>query len=213
MLRDDATTLLLQRLGNRGASEYQTIIESELRAVQTLLEDDATLLPWFLTVTNWVTASVTSNEVLALPDDFLQEVEEAPLQVYDPTVLKWKILEKDDYDALVTAYDDEPAGIPQKYALVGVEYRLFPTPDAIYPLRQIYFGRDTALNSNIENDWLKYASDLLLNRTGYQVASVHLQDTDLAMIFADATKVAKDRLWRMNESRMHVARNYMMGDN
>lgn len=213
MIRSLAVTLILQRLGNRSASEYQSIVETEMQAMQALLEEDATLMPWFLITTSPSYPLVAGDNSLVLPDDFLLELEEGMVEIYDASVPKWRTLAKDDFDTLVQTYVDEGSARPEKYALVGNYLRFFFTPDIIYNVRLTYFARALPLTADIENVWLKYAGDLLMARTGYQVASHHLQDTELSAVFADDVKVAKDRLWRLNEARMHAGRDYQMGDN
>lgn len=213
MDRDSAVSIILQRLGNRSAAEYQTACETEMRQVQeNKLEGSAELMPWFLITEETTAATVAGEQRVAVPDDFLLEVEEAALMIQDAESGNWIPLVKDDFDDLTEAYVDEDDAQPVKYSLLGGYFRLFPTPDAVYQLKMIYFGRDAVLNSNIENNWLKYASDLMIAATGEVMAAQYLQDTELAAIFTNQIQTARDRLWKLNEARQHAGRNYQMGD-
>lgn len=212
MLRDAVVSILLGRLGNRDASEYQSLIETEILQVQeNRLEGDATLMPWFLITSR--TPTVTSGtDTLAQATDYLMSVEESGLEILNPTSGLYEFLTKDDLDYLQTKYADESAGKPVAYALVGENYRLFPTPDQDYVVREFYYARAVTLNSNIENSWLKYASDLMIAAVGEVMAKQYLQDLELATTFTSDFGVARDRVWKLNEARQHVNRDYQMGD-
>lgn len=212
MVRDDAVTLLLSRLGNRSAATWQTTIINEMILVQSSrLEGDASLRLWFLITENATSAFTIGDERLGLPTDFLGEVEEAVLQVLNPTTSKWVPLTKDDYDLIVEDFKDSANAIPEKYALLGDYFRVRPVPDLAYPVRMIYFGRDTTLATNIENDWLKHAADLVIAETGIVMAEQHIKDTELVASFRTASAEARVRLRVANEARKHTGRTYEMG--
>lgn len=212
MLRDAATTLILQRLGNKSASEYLAIVESEILLAQETLEGDATLPSFFLVGGYLVPVITPGSNIVAIPAEFLLEVEDQPMQVLDVASQKYIDLDKDDLQALANFYADAEPAQPEAYAIVGVNFHVFPTPDIAYTLRLLAAQKAALLSTNIENTWLKYASDLLIAQTAYMVASKHLQDFDLATAMVADLKVAKDRLWRLSEARMHTNRNYQMGD-
>lgn len=212
MVRDAAVTLLLSRLGNRKAAEYSSIILLEMDEVQLRLEGDPVLMPWFMLTESSTSVTIIGDERVALPADFIHEFEDGALQVQDPTSLLWLDLTKEDYEHMREEYRESDPGQPKQYALVGSYFRVKPVPDLVYSIRMLYFAHQVLPSAtNIENSWLKYASDLLLSETGFTVASLHMQDMELAQQFDGARKIAKDRLWKLNEARMHANRDYMMG--
>ena len=214
MTRDEARDRILERLGKRSVDEYGQAIFYEMDDVQKYeLEQDVTLLPWFM-ITESSSAEFTVNEErLEIPTDFLLEHEDSRLQVYNSTSQKWVPMLKDDWDTIVAKYDDSDPGQPAMYALVNQYFRVRPVPDFAYPVKFLYYAaQELPAQSNVENVWLQYAADLLLARVGERMASRHLQDMELATKFAAEALVARDRLWRQNEARMHAGRDYQMGD-
>lgn len=197
--------------------DIQVILELEITLAQgTSLEQNGRFKPWFLT-SEQATATMTANEQrLQIPSDFLGEVEEGALYVLNPASNKYVGLRREDYDFLSDKYADSAPGLPREYSLEGhLYYRLFPTPDLAYTARQRFYERDTAFNlvaADAENRWLKFASDLLLAAGGWQYASKHLQNAELASGFAGDIAAAWARLKGENEMRKHTNRDYEMGD-
>lgn len=217
MNKGELLQLLGMRLGNRTDSDILAALSLEITLAQdTLLEQNGRFKPWFL-VSEFATAETVANDSrVELPEDFIGEVEEGGLYVLNPDSQKYVELVREDYDFLAEKYADATPSLPKEYSLDGDKYyRLFPTPDLIYTLRQRYFEKDVAFNlvaDNSQNRWLKYASDLLLAIGGQQYASKHLQNQDLAIAFGLDVKLAWDRLKGEHEMREHSNRDYVMGD-
>lgn len=214
MIRDDAVTRILSRLGNRDPVEYTTIILYEMDDAQRYeLEGDASLLPWFMLSESSGALFTPGEERLEIPEDFVMEFEDSPLQTLNFESNRYVPLKKDDWDAIVAKYAESAPGMPKAYALVNQYFRVAPVPDLEYPAKFIYFAQQPLPSvANVENSWLKYAADLLLARTGYTVASKHLQDMELAGKFLAEGVIARARLWRLNEARLHANHEYQMGD-
>jgi len=198
MLRSTAIASIARRLGNR--TNLDSAILTELQATQVTLEEDHAIRPWFL-LTEIASATTTaSEERVQLPTDFIGEYEYGTLYVYDSSAEDpWIELAKDDYDDLV-AYHKGATGQPQSYALTGNYFRLFPTPDAAYTLKMLYYKKDTTLDSDIENQWLKYAPELLISETGKRMAAYIQNKISYAMFEAEAERALK-RLLVQNTSR------------
>ena len=217
MLKSSLLELLAMRVGNRTDADLQAVLELEITLAQdTTLEQNGRMKPWFL-VSEQATAVLTPNEQrLPQPVDFLGEVEEGALYVLNPASSKYVELKRDDFDFLDAKYKDNAPGLPKQYSLEGYRYyRLFPTPDQTYTVRQRFYERDTAFNlvaSGAENRWLRFASDLLLAAGGWQFASKHLQNAQMATGFAGDITAAWARLKGENEMRKHTNRDYEMGD-
>lgn len=217
MKKESLMRLLAQRVGNRQDADILAVLELELGLAQdTLLEQNGRFKPWFLT-SEFATIMTKPNEQrVPIPGDFLGEVEEGNLSVLIVTSGKYVPVNRDDYDYLEEVYKDSSPGVPRHYTLDSDKYyRLFPTPDIAYTLRQRYVERDLAfelVSPDKENRWLKYASDLLLSIGGEQYALKHLQNPGLAALFTQDATRAWARLKGEHEMREHSNRLYEMGE-
>lgn len=216
MLRDEAVRRVQIILGFR--SDLNTEIEDAMRFHQEELENSPEL-PFFLRKETLVLASTIDDEVLATPTDFLKEWEEDGLwvQVTEDGIQKWRPLEKDGTrylrESINNLYSDPDttARIPQAYSFDGVNFRLFPTPDSVYTLRMIYYGRDVPLTSNIENLWLKNLPYLLIGRAGAEIASSGFGNEKALAVFANLISEGTVRLHALTVSRDGAARKYVVG--
>ena len=211
MLRDDALTLLEGRLGNRTNMRATLILEMR-QAQETALERNGIFYPWFLE-TGIITIGTTTAavETLALPSNWLAEIEEQSMWIFDSGAdVPYVELRKGAYDVALQRFttDDQP----QRYSLNKNNLLLKPTPDKGYVIQTRYFAVDDVLSTNIENDWLKYASDWLIAETGIIIARDHIQNDQMAQRFIAAATRARDRVFIENEARQHVGRVYGMGE-
>ena len=173
MTRDEAVALIQQQMAFR--TTLATEIVTNLQAAQVLLEQEP-VKPWFLIAEDSYIRTEADEERVPVPDDFLEEVDEAVLR-YVPDDLTEEAevdLVKDEYDVLRKNYADSDTGTistgpPEAYCLLGNYFRIFPTPDDDYLIRMIYYKQDDLLTSNIENGGLKYAPFLLLGRAGQMI--------------------------------------------
>jgi hypothetical protein len=224
VVRDSAVSLIAARLGNRTDLNASIILEMQL--VQTdRLEGDGTFRPWFLW-TDYTTAfeTVSGQEYVDLPADFLVEDMELSMRWYDSTISsgnKWRVMRREnlddtlEYDLGSSDESNPPAEVasPARYAYRGDRIFMSPTPDAVYPLRLFYYRRAAEIDDdNIENEWLKWASDLVIGEVGSVMAGQYIQNPTLEASFMKQAQAARQRLFLMNEERMHAAREYLMGD-
>jgi|SRR5687768_738546 len=210
MTRDEAIALLKYRLGNRTDLDARILLEM-VYAQEYKLEGTGAFLPWFLETELATITTIAGEERILLPDDFLGEVEDQALWLYDEdSATPWTELRKNDYDYLRVKY---PAtGLPKQYALLGDYFALFPVPDDSYTIKMRYYAKDDSLASdNIENKWLKHAGDLLIAETGLIMAG-HIFNTDLQAQFEKDASVARQRLYTKHEARRHSNRTYGMGE-
>lgn len=210
MNRDAAVSRIQQTLGFR--SDKSSEIVNALQDAQVELEENATL-PWFLLTEVASIVTVIGEERVQLPSDFLQEWEEDPLHYFstesgveDEDL--WTALSKEDLGYL---RDNLPgSGAPAAYALDNTYYRIFPTPDAVYTLKHIYYKQDALLTVNIENLWLEHVPFLLIGLAGIQLA-IALRDAEALAIFSAWEQRHRALLVRKSEARMHSSRRYIMG--
>ena len=214
MQRIKASARIQRALGFR--SDLATPIVEELQDAQRkfeqgiILPSGGTYFPWFLTTEISSIYTTINEERVAIPDDFIQEVEEDALWYYnsvnDPA---WILLNKDDLDFLRNS--DLGTGAPQSYALDASYFRIFPTPDAAYQMKMMYIGKDATLDDDTtENKWLKNAPELLMGEAGMVIAAA-ARDKDAIAIFQQMRTEAVNRLFIQTEARKHENRTYAMG--
>jgi len=211
MTRDEAVTRIIQRLGKR--VDLQTTIETEIVNVQTDVLEGNEWLPWFLMSGLEDLATVADTQEVAVPTGFLSEdEEEGALWRYDAsnTDNVMQELKKDDVRILVARHPG--SGIPLSYALRGEQFLLFPTPDAIYPLKLACYLRDAPLTSNITNLWLTHAATLVIEETCYLVATEIMKDLANAPVFRTAADKAWAKLYKRHIARREAGGMRMMGE-
>lgn len=221
MTRDDAVVEIQNLLGF--TTILQEPIQRELFHAQNRLENGP-IRPWFLKEDRTYTFTIPGESRVLLPVDaleFLDEDEDSALWYAPDSGTQDREIVKDDLDFLVknqanfAGVDEDsdviPQGIPQFYALSGNYFRLFPTPDLAYKIRMVYFKKDTPLNSNIENKWMKYAPWLVIGEAG-SVLSVSARDKVAQAEFTRLRTTGAITLNTQTEARLHANRNYVMGD-
>ncbi len=199
---------------------FRTTLDSEIvtamQMAQTMLEAEP-MKPWFLISEDAYIRTEADDDRIPIPDDFLEEVDEAVLRyVPDDTDDDQVDLKKDDYDTLRKNYaDPDTGGIltgpPEAYALLGNYFRLFPTPDDDYLIRQIYYQQDDTLDTNIENEWLKHVPFLLLGRAGLIIALGPVRDMVAAQVFKEWIAEGRAILTAKNISRSMAGRELQVG--
>lgn len=183
MTRDEAVAMIKMQLGFRQNQDANIVLCMKL--AQTQLEARPTK-PWFLLGEDSYKRTTADEDRLVLPTDFLQEVDDGTLY-YVPDDADGTedhvLLVKDEYDVLKKEYAETEPGAPEAYAIIGSYFRLFPTPDDDYLIRMLYFKKDTVLDTNVENGWLKYAPMLMMGKAGQLIAGGPLRDADALKVF------------------------------
>ena len=191
-------------------TDLVSTIEGALQDAQIDLELQPPL-PWFLVTEVSSNATVKDEERVIVPVNFLQDFEEDPLWYFDGTLAdaeQWVVLPRDDLQILRANHPG--SGKPKAYALVGQNYRIFPTPDAVYTLKQIYYKTDALLATNIENDWLKYAPNVLIGEAGLLLPPA-VRSPESTTDFQRMSQKARVLLDHATEQRLNSNRRYIMG--
>jgi len=217
MLRSDAISEIQLGLGFSTAHETQII--TALKRAQENLELRP-FLPWFLK-SEVTTASTTAAENrLILPPGFIREFEGDALYWYVPegeatdeegTTIDypaWKALKKGIDEDFHTNYPGN--GKPQGYSLDASYFRLYPTPDAVYQMKIVYYKKATVLDTDVENGWLKYAPDLLIGEAGQRIAA-GLRDAKAKQYFLELSAKGHAQMEQGGEAREHENQTYVMG--
>lgn len=201
MLRDEAITLMQLQLGFR--TDQVTNLITALKTAQIKLERDA-IKPWFL-LSDEVTFTTTADATFRseLPADFIMESEDHKLTYYpDDTELDPVSLKKIAFD-WGKEYYKYSEGPPEAYALAGNYFYIFPIPDDVYTIKWQYFAQDMVLDTNIENNWLKYISYYLMGEAGLLIATP-LRNAAAIQQFTQWRTEGKIQLYRENEARAYA---------
>lgn len=190
MTRNEAVDYIAQRIGRRNDLATQIIMELRMAQMQ---EESVEPLPWFL----FKRAPITLNaEYVALPSDFIREqfdgLSEGAILMDDDTVL-----EKTDFE---TARGVTGTGRPKVYTLLGSELMLRPVPDTTYNATYFYYAHDQVLSTDIENQWLKYAPEVLISRAAMEMA-LFIRELGLVDHFSTLYRAAREDLDRLTQSR------------
>lgn len=210
MTRSEAVALVKQVLGfqtNRDAT-----IVTNMQLQQSKLELMPTK-PWFLLSTPQDLTTTANVAYVAVPTDFLCDNDEGGMWYYDSTAdagYELTEMKKDDYDVLVENYRGSTTGIPEAYALMGERLYLFPTPDAAYTLKYIYYKKAALLASDVENEWLQHIPELLIGKTGAMMAA-SLRDFEALKVFNLMIQENMALLESQNEARKHTGKEMQIG--
>ena len=164
MTRDEAVADIKVQLG------FKTSLDATIvTALQTAQEEaeKAPYLPLFLRSAITTPVTIAATEAVALPTGFLREWNEDGLYYYNSS-LEYVPLVKDTIAHNRLTFPG--VGQPQGYSITEGSFLLFPTPDAVYNLKIIYYKADEVLSSDIENQWLRDGSKFLRGEAGKKVA-------------------------------------------
>ncbi len=209
MLRSAAVSRIQQTLGFRSDKSAEIILA--LQDVQVQLEKGKTL-PFFLKTEVQNRNTVSGEERVPIPTDFIREYDEDPLWYFNGSAADvedvWTSLAKDDLQVLRDTYPGE--GAPKAYHLDHLYYRIFPTPDAAYNLKHIFYKNDMGLSSDIENLWLEHEPWLLIGMAGQMISGALSNDHAFALFQKWETE-GRARMFGDTQARQHNSRRYIMG--
>jgi hypothetical protein len=196
----------------------QDQVRDEFQAQQDELENaEHGTMPWFLEneYTNAAFKTTAASPTIAVPTGFLRELDEVRCALFYQDTSQddeWVPITKADYDELKVTFGDVGSGAPQGYCLLGTNYRVFPTPDAEYPLKALIYMRDAPLETDIENNWLKYAAKVLVGKVGVVAASQLVRDEGAVPYFESMYAQGMAALLRANVARQEAGRSRSMGE-
>lgn len=204
----DMVTIISQRSGNR--DDLEDRIKSEQRFVQkTVLEGTGAFKPWFLESDPEPLVTVAGVDSVAFPNDYLGEIENSMIWYQDDEGT-WHKLVKKPYDYVVSR--DDERGPPKYFVIAATSFYIYPTPDKVYNLRFRYYQKEPELVNDADtNLWLLHAEDLFFTEVGAVINEFHTIDAQKAAAFKEAARVARQRLFVLNEAKANVNRVYEMG--
>lgn len=210
----DVLTLLMSRLGNRTEPDLRATCLLEMNLAQQTVLEGAPYLPWFLVAEESTTLTVAGERRVVMPTDFIRQVDEERPLYYRDSEGENHELTKSAYDRLERWYGTIAQGVPEAYAVRENYFLLFPKPDNAYTLMLPgYYSRQAAIVDGAEeNQWLKWAPDLVLAVTGVQIAEKHIDLEPVKVAgFKQDIILATDRLSRMETAREEAGRHRRMG--
>lgn len=217
MTRDEAVAQIKRGLTFRVGTVVDSDIESELREAQRRVERGEALspagrrvpLPWFLKVYDQTLTIAAASDEVNLPDNFLAEDDaEGPYYTPDsgsyPTYLrKWSPEGPNKTRSDFTA--------PAFYQIRKTTMKVFPAPDNETTLYWSYYAKDSLLDSNIENEWLKEVPTLLVGLAGQEIA-MDMKNASAVEKFSAMYGRAVDGLEVVNFRRDFGNRRLQMGE-
>jgi len=177
MLRSAAVTQIYRGLSFRNSStKLDNAIIDALQQAQSDLEQGATLPTWIITYDDTSIAGVAGVNNAALPASFLREVEDEPLFLLDEDGNETYELERGEYNQLRSVWRGITSrSTPYAYARRSNEIVVFPTPNVDWTLKWGFYAKQTLLDNDVENAWLKNVPYLMIAMAGLKVAA-DLQD-------------------------------------
>lgn len=218
MIRDSAVDLIMKRLGNQNDITLRDDIITEMvQAQETVLEGDV-IDPWFMVSEEASNSTTIGEERVPLPLDFADLWEEIGLYRYDAALDDPYVeMSREDWEEIKKClnYSDKPT----HWDIAGQYLLMRPLADAVYPLRLWYIKKGASLagtygetgGGNIENEWLKHASDWLIGETGAVISEQYLQMTGPRVQTWQAQAVrGRNRLYAANIKMIEALKERIM---
>lgn len=219
MKRDAAALLVAQRLGGNRTDLTDRIL-SEFLLCQERYENEA-FVPWFCYKDRTLDPALLSGEhSVVLPPDFIRFDEEMDGIYHQPVaggrwvkvkVRTWQEANETYPQGATNTDAGITPGCPKFAALRETTLEFFPTAGQDYPIRLFYYAKQAVLESNVENTWLKHATDLFVADTCIALSQHIVSEESNVGMFQQEVKRAWARLHTATEARLHSARDYELG--
>lgn len=206
MIREEAINLMRMILGFRTDLEAACITALQNAQISLELGPEK---PWFLVSEISYADTVAGEPRVRVPTSMLQEVDNALMYYINDDAEKVE-LTKDEVDVLTRQYGNATSAAPKAYALDGLNFVFFPAPDAVYRIYMQFFEKDTTLDTNIENRWLKYIPNLLIGEAGL-IISAAVRDKEAMKEFGRLRQEAALLLLSQNTDRDLANRELQIG--
>jgi len=215
MTRDELVTEIRNKLGyNTGLTE--SYITTAIDNAQDLLEQEPEL-PWFLETEISSISTVADEERIPVPSDYIRSIPDNPLWYFNTSGsgAPWIEIVKESMGTLrawqAGQIETEREGAPQAYALQGKYFRLFPTPDAVYTIKHIYYKTDDKMTTGAEtNEWATEAPYMLIGKAG-MLLTLNSRNVKSQALFGGIYQDAAMRLGFKSEAREHAGAVYVRG--
>lgn len=200
MLRDDAITRMKRKLSWRTGTTIDAQIVQVLQDAQRVIENSGLKLPnglgvpvpWYLEKVDHEIELVAGTSLYDLPSNFIKEMEDFP-----PYALSTEGRRLELIKTIPNAAETQLVplmGPPQVYYHAGTKIKVLPEPDAAYVLYLSYVKQGASLETNIENEHLKYVPELLMGVAGEEIAN-DLRDKEAVTAFQKMALKGMYMLW------------------
>lgn len=219
MNRTAAIALMSARLGFK--TDASAALISRLTNTQNMLENGGifildpgggtgfnTPLPWFLREEDTTLAVLNGVRTTALPTGFIAEVDGIPPHFFPPNLSRLRYLEKGPPTALGGVYFTP--GAPRAYEVRASTIYWWPVPDANYTLTWSFMKGQPTLDTDIENEWLRLAPNLIIGHAGEEYA-LDLRDFEAAKHFAKMKYEGAKQLMVLNTRKAMQNRRTAIG--
>lgn len=181
--RSEAVVRINDGLGFRPSGHsLEPKIILRLQEAQRDLESGKTL-PRFLIREDQPLTLLAGTHTAALPTGFIREDDDNRLHFFTPTSDIAQYLKPKRYNDAVIANLREQGPIgPSVYVIRASTIDFVTTADVNYSLVWNYFAAASLLTADIENSWLREASEWLIGEAGYRMAK-DLRDPDAVSLF------------------------------
>jgi hypothetical protein len=166
--------------------------------------------PWFLEKSSSGVVTVAETQTVALPSDFLLQVEDTDWYLEDVEGAKTR-LKRGYHEDLEAKFNGEDEGLPWAYDIFAQEIYLGPIPDAIYTLRFKYYAKQTPPpddSAEVTNKWIINAEALCVTAVAHKLVSDYVKDTVRAKSLAEDVTRLRVELHKFNEAKKHADMNY-----
>lgn len=208
MTRDEAVAEVLRGLEFRRSDAGVVLTMQE---VQRDLEMGKTL-PWFLLEEAMILVGTADDPEVALPADWLRFSEDDPPTAYNADAELIAELEKGEYNQLRNVWTGSTRVRPLAYSIRKSTLWVFPTPSTVWSVRGSYYKKDALLTSNIENEWLEFAPNVIIAKTGLKMAA-DLQMPKAIAKFQALEMRSQTALLNETIEREMQGQTYAMGSN
>lgn len=202
MLRDDAIALINQKLQHTDTTPVILALQQAQIALET-----GDLDPWFLETSDDTMVTVAGTRTIALPADFMREIEGDPVLYVDSDGNENELKKEAPWSGLPVYTTPGP---PKIYYIRGDNLVVLPTPDAGYSLTLPYIAKDSILGANIENRWLKDGTFWIIGAAGVMRAH-DLRDEPSKAFFNEMAMAGRGSVERATSARKHINHQYLFG--
>jgi hypothetical protein len=192
MDRSAAVARIKRGLGFR--SDLDNEIADALQEAQREREAGKTA-PWFLLKEDQPLSLVGLTNSVNIPSDFWQIGRKEGIKFTPSGTNKTQFIRRYDLGDATGLFGDLGNGPPKAYALRKATLRFFPAADVTYSLTWSYYMHDAVLSTNIENQWLKYAPELLVGDAGLIIAA-DVRDKEAVAIFQKMQATGLDQAFK-----------------
>ena len=205
-----ADTRTLQNMVDRIASELSrddlgTTGDNGVAAIQNAIRDAVYFYQpqaHFINEAITTTSTVAGQSTYNLPED-LVSLTQLDIIRYN-TVYPLHLRRYQDLDRMDSLSPTPIQGAPEDYAIYDQQVRLFPTPDAVYSLRFIYYAAIPFPELTESNFWTTTAEEMIRARAKYGLNMSVIRDPGAAQLDKQIENEAFQAIVHQTTEKLHT---------